>query len=793
MRTGLRWAGSLALALAAFLAVAQTALASGPELVTNGGFETPTVVNTASYDTYTATTVPGGFGWTVTGSSVDHIRGYWDAAAGSQSVDLDGVGPGGISQTLATTANQPYVLTFAYSANPDRQSIAPCTNTKTGASMNVTWGGQSIGSFTFSDPNSFRAMGWRTATVQVGAASTTSSSTVLAFTSTDAQSACGIALDAVSVTAKSCDPAAGQVALYTGTGFTGDCAVYDPGAYPNVANGGAGIPHNTAESIKLGTGAFAVLHGVPGFGGTFNDAWVNVAADDANLTDKVYKVPSSENGAVNAFQSVSGIWVMGTGCTPGPNQVSLFALPGYGGGCVNVGAGTYDVVTQGIPNDWVSSLKVGRAAKATLYRDIGQAGPTCTYDAFAQDPSVCDSAFGQQNLSSMTVTALAKTSATLTFTSAQAAPDGTVVIGSVHGAPATTFTLSFYSGAACPDDTNGKLLGTTTVQSNAAGDGSFNLKVAGTVQVGDPVGTTARQPFFAPTDPACVNATPFDTNTFWTTAEQIPLSSGTFGDGSVGNEGINVSGEARWYKFNVTPGGTIQVDLSNLPANYDLALFSDIGQSYNDITAPGGLQQVNAELGAQFSPTIFTPTIFTPTIFTPTIFTPTIFTPTIFTPTIFTGSDFSPTIFTPTIFTPTIFTPTIFTGDETAFESAQYRSLYGISVNDGTANEHIFANVFGNTGRFYVRVTGRNGAYLPSASYTLSVHETPGACSGVSPNGNDPLPGSVPTGVQTLILTDYTRMSGDRRRRSRARSALSRPRAPDRSSTSAPRALSLRL
>ena len=30
------------------------------------------------------------------------------------------------------------------------------------------------------------------------------------------------------------------------------------------------------------------------------------------------------------------IWVMDTGCTPGPNQVSLFALPSYGGGCVNV-------------------------------------------------------------------------------------------------------------------------------------------------------------------------------------------------------------------------------------------------------------------------------------------------------------------------------------------------------------------------------------------------------------------------------------------------------------------------
>ena len=94
---------------------------------------------------------------------------------------------------------------------------------------------------------------------------------------------------------------------------------------------------------------------------------------------------------------------------------------------------------------------------------------------------------------------LAKTAATLTFGSAQAAPDGTVVTGSVHGAPSSTFTLSFYAGSPCADDTNGHLLGTTTVKSNAAGDAGFSLKVAGTVHVGDPVGLTARLPFFAPT------------------------------------------------------------------------------------------------------------------------------------------------------------------------------------------------------------------------------------------------------------------------------------------------------
>ena len=101
------------------------------------------------------------------------------------------------------------------------------------------------------------------------------------------------------------------------------------------------------------------------------------------------------------------------------------------------------------------------------------------------------------------------------------------------------------------------------MKSNAAGDGGFSLKVAGTVHVGDPVGLTARLPFFAPTDPACVNALPFDTNTSWTDAEQIPLDGN--GNGTVSNEAVNISGESRWYKITVAPGGTVSVDLTNLP------------------------------------------------------------------------------------------------------------------------------------------------------------------------------------------------------------------------------------
>ena len=43
---------------------------------------------------------------------------------------------------------------------------------------------------------------------------------------------------------------------------------------------------------------------------------------------------------------------------------------------------------------------------------------------------------------------------------------------------------------------------------------------------------------------------------------------------------IDAPGKARWYKFAITPGQRIQVELSGLPADYDLAVFKDIGQAF---------------------------------------------------------------------------------------------------------------------------------------------------------------------------------------------------------------------
>ena len=58
---------------------------------------------------------------------------------------------------------------------------------------------------------------------------------------------------------------------------------------------------------------------------------------------------------------------------------------------------------------------------------------------------------------------------------------------------------------------------------------------------------------------------------------------------------LNYAGQTRWYKFAITPGSDLQIDLTNLPADYDLLLFKDIAQAYTALTNPTDLTQLTAE------------------------------------------------------------------------------------------------------------------------------------------------------------------------------------------------------
>ena len=70
-------------------------------------------------------------------------------------------------------------------------------------------------------------------------------------------------------------------------------------------------------------------------------------------------------------------------------------------------------------------------------------------------------------------------------------------------------------------------------------------------------------------------------------------------------------------------------------------------------------------------------------------------------------------------------------------------------------------NTWNNTGDFYIRVRGRNGSFSLDAPYRVQILLFPGGCDGLEPNLDASTLGASGPDYETLILTDFGRLSGD--------------------------------
>jgi choice-of-anchor C domain-containing protein len=159
------------------LTVALGAVAAPTNLVVNGSFElSPDPVGTAGW-----VTIPSGAttltGWTVTGpeaAAVDIVtQDLWNVYEGTKALDLNGTGPGCISQVIPTEVGQWYELSFAMSGNPGQVGAKD---------MMVAAGPLSDVPFSFTKLNASRDMMWETHTLLFQANSTTSEITFESIT-----------------------------------------------------------------------------------------------------------------------------------------------------------------------------------------------------------------------------------------------------------------------------------------------------------------------------------------------------------------------------------------------------------------------------------------------------------------------------------------------------------------------------------------------------------------------------------------------------------------------------------
>ncbi len=165
-----------------------------------------------------------------------------------------------------------------------------------------------------------------------------------------------------------------------------------------------------------------------------------------------------------------------------------------------------------------------------------------------------------------------------------------------------------------------------------------------------------------------------------------------------------------------------------------------------------------------FSPDAYAPSVFSPSVFSPSVFSPSVFSPSVFSPSVFSPSVFSPSVFSPSVCSPSVFSPSVFSPDASApsvfspenFASAQTRSLISMSAGTGTGNESTVVNTWNNTGYFYVRVSGKNGAFDGTTPFNLSVALDATECAEVHPIGV--APGPVTNDATSIILWDSSRI-----------------------------------
>lgn len=112
---------------------------------------------------------------------------------------------------------------------------------------------------------------------------------------------------------------------------------------------------------------------------------------------KAANAPSGANWAVRHFRIEPA-----SSCSPGSNQVSLYVDANYTGQCVTKEIGEYTNPSAiGLPNDAISSVRVGSNVKAILCQNDGYSGTCDTF--MSDDPNLGDNGVGDNSVSSAKV------------------------------------------------------------------------------------------------------------------------------------------------------------------------------------------------------------------------------------------------------------------------------------------------------------------------------------------------------------------------------------------------------
>ena len=282
--------------------------------------------------------------------------------------------------------------------------------------------------------------------------------------------------------------------------------------------------------------------------------------------------------------------------------------------------------------------------------------------------------------------------------------------------------------------------------------------------------TLSIQPFF--------DATIGTDNRDWPGAEDI-----TNGPAPAQTRLIKEPGEARWFKFEIDPGQDVKAVLAgasgvdNLPADYDVALYGDIGKAFDQLVNGDDLARLTASSaatgvsstqvpeypaetseiptkedppsGQQFAPRVYAPRVYAPRVYAPRVYAPRVY---------------APRVYAPRVYAPGSYIPANVSDDSLsdAFSAAQNQVLLAASTNTGKLDEVVSASTGNSDGVFYLRVQGHDDtAFDDQVSFQLTrtTDAANPACVGLQTYPKDP--GDAAPDVTTqaaVIVTDTNRL-----------------------------------
>ena len=296
-------------------------------------------------------------------------------------------------------------------------------------------------------------------------------------------------------------------------------------------------------------------------------------------------------------------------------------------------------------------------------------------------------------------------------------------------------TVSIFSGRALLATTTADVRGAWSL-SGVAANAQFTVRYTGSpagaaaafacgvgVTTGGDGTTIVPDPSQCPSQTPPRPAPPANSNRVWNDAFQVPVTTQSAVDVT---DSICNANESRWFRVTVLPGQRVTAEIDDPSFDLTLGLYKDIQQISDSMTAAAAngltldeLQTITAGLPKDVAaPDATSPDATSPDATSPDATSPDATSPDATSPDATSPDATSPDATSPDATSPDATSPDATSG---SYSAALASALIAFSDEPGNSPEFVRRHTWDNTGNFYIRVRGHNGAFDETHPFGLRI------------------------------------------------------------------------